>query len=64
MIARSLSSKNFNVAHYSKSIKGNDTKHGILALHDKVQLQGKGYNSEAICLELCPFLIETYCTKL
>ena len=38
--------KHFNVAHYSKSIKGIITKLGILAHHDKVQLQGKWHNSE------------------
>ena len=44
IVARSLlSSKNFNVAHYLKSIKGVNTKFGILAHHDKVQLQGKLY---------------------
>ena len=37
--------KNFNVAHYSKSIKGIKIKLGILAHHDKMQLQGKGHNS-------------------
>ena len=47
---------NFNVAYYSKNIKGINTKLGILACHDKVQLQNKGYNSKAIVLELCPFL--------
>ena len=36
--------KNFNVAYYSKSIKGIDTKLGILAQHDK--LQDKGHNSK------------------
>ena len=47
VIARSsllllLSCKNFNVAHYSKSIKGINTKLGIFAHHDKVQFQDKG----------------------
>ena len=52
MIARSLllllqlSCKNFNVAHYSKSIKGIITKLGILDHHDKMQLQDKGNNSD------------------
>ena len=49
VIARSLSfsCKNINLALYSKSIKGNNTKHGILAHHDhEVQLQDKGHNSE------------------
>ena len=39
-----------------KSIKGINTKLGILADHDKVQLQGKEHNSESYILELCPFL--------
>ena len=49
VIARllSVSYKNFNVDHYSKSIKGINTKLAILAHHDKVQLQDKGHNSES-----------------
>ena len=43
----SLSSKNFNVAHNSKSIKVINSKLGILADHDKAQLQDKGNNSES-----------------
>ena len=43
----SLSSKNFNIAHYSKSIEDINTKLGILTHHDKVQLQDKGHNSES-----------------
>ena len=39
--------KNFNVAHYSKIIKGNNSKLEILADHDKMQLQDKGNNSES-----------------
>ena len=31
--------QNFDVTHYSKSIKGINTKLGILAQHDKIQLQ-------------------------
>ena len=49
VIARSLwllSSKNFNVDHYSKSIKCINIKLGILA-HDKMQLQDKGHKSES-----------------
>ena len=43
----SLSCKNYNVAHYSKSkLKGINTKLGILAHHDNVQMQDKGHNSE------------------
>ena len=46
VIARLLSSsrKNFNVAHYSKSIKGINTKLWILPHHEKMQLQGKGHS--------------------
>ena len=33
-----------------------DTKLGILAHHDKMQLQDKGIYLKAIFLELCPFL--------
>ena len=50
VIARSLlssSCKNFNVAHYSKSIKGINTKLGMVAHHDKMQLEEKGHNSES-----------------
>ena len=49
VIARSslLLCKNFTVAHYSISIKCINTKLGILAHHDKIQLVGKGYNSES-----------------
>ena len=36
-----------NVTHYSKSINGIYTKVGILAHHDRVQLQDKGLNSES-----------------
>ena len=46
VIARwSLSSsyKNFIVAHYSKSIKGINTKHLILMRHEKMQFQDKGH---------------------
>ena len=48
VIARSssLSCQNFNVAHYLKSVKGINTKLGIPAHHDKMQLQDKGNNSE------------------
>ena len=48
MIARSSSScKNFKVVCYSKILKGIDTKLGILAHHDRLQLQDKGHNSES-----------------
>ena len=55
VIARSSSScKNFNVTHYSKSIKGINSKLGMPAYHEKVQLYDKGHNSESYILELCP----------
>ena len=38
-LSSKLLCKNFNVAHYSKSIKDVNTKLGILAHHDKMQLQ-------------------------
>ena len=41
------SCKNINVAHYSKSIEGINTKLGIPAHHDYVQLQDKGHNSDS-----------------
>ena len=52
MLSSSVSCKNFNVAHYSKSLKGINTKHGILAHQDKMQLKDKGHNSVAIVLKL------------
>ena len=56
MIARSLSSfRNFNVAHYLKSVKGMNTKLGIFAHHNKMQLQGKGHNSESYLFASFPF---------
>ena len=56
-VSSSLSSscKNFNVAHYSKSIKDITTKQ-ILAQHDKVQLQDKGHNYENYCFGVMPFV--------
>ena len=45
LLLSSLSCKNFTLAHYSKNIKGINTKLGILAHHDKAQLQDKGHNS-------------------
>ena len=53
VIVRSLMSfllslcKNFSEADYSKSIKGINTKLGILARHDKEQLQDKGHQTES-----------------
>ena len=46
VIARLLCN-NFNVAHYSKSVKVISTKLEILAHHDKMQLQANGHNSES-----------------
>ena len=51
-----LSCKPFNVANRCKSVKGINTKLGILAHHDKMQLQDKEHNFESSSLELCPFL--------
>ena len=61
VIARSsslLSSlcKNLNVAHHLKSIKGIDTKLGILAHYDKMKLQDKGHNSESYSFGVIPLL--------
>ena len=47
VIARSSLCKNINVARYSKSIKGINTKFGILAHHDKMQLQEQEHSSES-----------------
>ena len=47
--------KNFIVAHYSKSIKDINTKLGIFAQQDKVQLQVKGRNSECYIFRVMPF---------
>ena len=49
-----LSCKHFNVAHYSKSGLGINIKLGILALHDKMQLQKRGITLKGVVLELCP----------
>ena len=48
--------KNFSVAHYSKSIKGINTKFRILTHHDKMQLQDQGLTLTGIVLELSPLL--------
>ena len=53
----SLSCKNFNVAHYSKNIKCIITKLGILAHHDKMQLQDKGCNSDSYSFRVMALLI-------
>ena len=66
VIVRSLMSfllswcKNFSEADYSKTIKGINTKLGILAHHDKMQLQDKGIKLKAIVLESCPFLTKIF----
>ena len=54
LIARSLLSlcKNFNVARYSQSVRGMNTKLGIL-----VQLEDKGYNSESYIFGVMPLFI-------
>ena len=52
-----LSRKNFNVAHYSKGIKGINTNLGTLAYHDKMELQDKGHNSESSSFGVMPILI-------
>ena len=46
--------QNFNVVHYSKSIEGINTKLGILAQHDKRQLQDKEINSESYNFGVMP----------
>ena len=50
--------KNFNVAHNSKSVKGINTKFGILAHHDKLQMQDKGMNLKIQFWSYAPFLIK------
>ena len=47
---------NFNTTQYSKSIKDINTKVGILAHHDKMQLQDKGHNSGSYIFGLISFL--------
>ena len=50
-------SETLNVAHFSKYIKGINTKLGILAHHDKMQAASQGYITlKAIVFEFCPFL--------
>ena len=39
---------------YSLSIKGINTKLGILAQHDKIQWQDKGHNSESYIFGVMP----------
>ena len=43
-----------NVARYSKRIKGINTKLGILAHHDKMQLQDNGYDSKSYIFGVMP----------
>ena len=52
--ARSSSCKNFNVAHYSKNIKGISAKLVILAQHNKLHLRDKGHNSECYISGVMP----------
>ena len=42
------------VAHYSKNIKGINTKLGILVDHDKVQLQDMGHISGGYSFGVMP----------
>ena len=56
-ISSSLSSKNFDVAQYSKSIKDINTKLGMLAYPDKNHLQNKWHNSESYSFGVMPLLI-------
>ena len=50
----SLACKIFNVVHYSKSVKGINTKLGMLAPHDKILLQDKGNKSETYSFGVMP----------
>ena len=50
----SLSGNTFNVAHYTKCIKGININLGILAYRDKMQLQDKGHNSESYSFDVMP----------
>ena len=54
IIRSSLLCKNLNVAHYSKGIKGINTKLSILAHHDKFQMKDKGHNSESYIFRVMP----------
>ena len=49
--------KNFNAAHFSKSIKCINTKLGILAHQDNVQLQDKGHTSKSYILGVMPHIL-------
>ena len=50
----STSCKNFNVAHLSKSIIGINTKIGMLAHREKMQLQNMEHNSESYISGVMP----------
>ena len=65
LLSSSLLCKNFNLANYSKSRKGINTKLGTLAHHDKVQ-QGKAMDItlKAIILELWHFLTKPLSTTM
>ena len=59
VIARSSllspSCKNFNIAHYSKSMKGINAKLEYLLFMTKYRCKTRGITLNAIFLELCPF---------
>ena len=61
----SLSCKKFiNVANYSKSIEGINTKLGFLAHHDKVQLQNKGCNSKSYNFGVMPLFNKNFLSRM
>ena len=45
----------YNAVRYSNNIKGINSKLGILAHHDMVQLQEKEHNSESHIFGVMPF---------
>ena len=51
-----LSCRNFNVAHYSKSFKGINTKLEYLLIMTRCSCKTRDITLKAIVLELCPFL--------
>ena len=59
LLLLSSSCKNFNIPHYSKSVKGRNTKLGIFVHHVKMYLQDKGHNSESYISAVTPLLIKT-----
>ena len=54
----------FNIAHYSKSIKDINIKHGMLAYYDKMQLQEKGHNSEGYMLGVMPLFTKKILSRM